>query len=644
MKNLIYLILTTAVYSLSGQYFQWGIANAGNGDQLSKIVQVRNDIVYTVGSFQQSFDADPSASTYILSSQGQLDIFFIKYTTDGQLLEAYSLGGTGNEDYDPGFCIDPTGNFYFTFNFEGTIDADFMTSSVASYTAQNASDFLLAKYSPNGQLLWAHQFDELGTAETGYSIVATDSTVFFTGLIAGSADMDPGIGIHQLTSTGQDLVVASYSSTGIYRWAFMLENDHPTATGNNVCLDADGNLLVAGYFRGTNIDFDPGPGSFLMTQSSNFFDFFLAKYSHEGIFSWAHHTGANSDNVTYALKASGNDIIVGGYITGNTDLDPGSGVLMHQSKGLSDAYLARFASNGSLTWVKAFGSSGYDDVISLDISTTGNIVVTGGFQGDTMVVETGDTLFSPSSDSQFDAYVAEFDPSGNCLWTMSYGDANYDQGSDVSIDEFNNWYLTGNISTAADLDPSVDIALINGIQGNDQVLFKLSPCIRMRTALSSKLRVKEDESVSIALQVQQGNPVRFIWYKDGTLIQEQSAQWTLSPVQFEDRGMYQAQLEDACENRIRSTSLSLEVLPSIKVYELLSPNNDQRNDYFHIRHITLDVFKDHEIVILNRWGQKVFESKAYQNDWEGDNLPEGNYFYFVKVGEEEFSGRLVIKR
>lgn len=37
-----------------------------------------------------------------------------------------------------------------------------------------------------------------------------------------------------------------------------------------------------------------------------------------------------------------------------------------------------------------------------------------------------------------------------------------------------------------------------------------------------------------------------------------------------------------------------------------------------------------EIQIYSRWGRKVYESPAYQNDWDGDNLSQGVYFYTVK--------------
>jgi len=86
--------------------------------------------------------------------------------------------------------------------------------------------------------------------------------------------------------------------------------------------------------------------------------------------------------------------------------------------------------------------------------------------------------------------------------------------------------------------------------------------------------------------------------------------------------------------------------------EGFSPNGDGINDYFIINgadqyEITLQVF--------NRWGDKVYESKHYQNDWNGisntgllinNNLPNGTYFYIINLnnGEKEKMGYITINR
>jgi hypothetical protein len=49
---------------------------------------------------------------------------------------------------------------------------------------------------------------------------------------------------------------------------------------------------------------------------------------------------------------------------------------------------------------------------------------------------------------------------------------------------------------------------------------------------------------------------------------------------------------------------------------------------------------------LNRWGNVVFEKEGYSNDWNGDNLNAGTYFYtlIVNDGEQEYKGFIQIVR
>ena len=41
-------------------------------------------------------------------------------------------------------------------------------------------------------------------------------------------------------------------------------------------------------------------------------------------------------------------------------------------------------------------------------------------------------------------------------------------------------------------------------------------------------------------------------------------------------------------------------------------------------------YESSELTVFNRWGRIVFHSKDYQNDWDGDDLPDATYFYVLK--------------
>ncbi|RAW02394.1 tandem-95 repeat protein, partial [Pseudochryseolinea flava] len=72
--------------------------------------------------------------------------------------------------------------------------------------------------------------------------------------------------------------------------------------------------------------------------------------------------------------------------------------------------------------------------------------------------------------------------------------------------------------------------------------------------------------------------------------------------------------------------------------EGFSPNGDNNNDTFVIGYRGAEAI---QLEVFNRWGNLVYKNNNYQNDWRGTamygivlggELPDGTYFYKVKVG------------
>jgi len=86
----------------------------------------------------------------------------------------------------------------------------------------------------------------------------------------------------------------------------------------------------------------------------------------------------------------------------------------------------------------------------------------------------------------------------------------------------------------------------------------------------------------------------------------------------------------------------------IFVPEGFSPNGDGFNDYLVLTGMSF--YANSVLVIYNRWGEKVFESINYQNDWDGTHmfsktgdvqLPTGTYFYVFEPERNDVSGNPV---
>lgn len=100
-------------------------------------------------------------------------------------------------------------------------------------------------------------------------------------------------------------------------------------------------------------------------------------------------------------------------------------------------------------------------------------------------------------------------------------------------------------------------------------------------------------------------------------------------------------------NPANNTAIDYKEVAGITIPNVFTPNGDGKNDTFTIPDIAQ--YKENELIILNRWGTQVYQAKNYQNNWTGDRLDDGTYFYSLRVknnkGEqEEYKGYLTLLR
>jgi len=91
-----------------------------------------------------------------------------------------------------------------------------------------------------------------------------------------------------------------------------------------------------------------------------------------------------------------------------------------------------------------------------------------------------------------------------------------------------------------------------------------------------------------------------------------------------DTGLYALMVQDA-DGCMDSVSYKLEE-NGVLVPNIFGPGTRETdNQTFVIKGMI-----GPEVQIFSRWGRKVYESTAYQNDWDGEKCTEGVYFYTIK--------------
>ena len=83
-----------------------------------------------------------------------------------------------------------------------------------------------------------------------------------------------------------------------------------------------------------------------------------------------------------------------------------------------------------------------------------------------------------------------------------------------------------------------------------------------------------------------------------------------------------------------------------EISNIVTPNEDGQNDTWKISDYTQ--IAGCTTIIYNRWGQPVYQSNDYQNEWggtkDGEPLPDGVYYYSIKCSDTEYKGTVNLFR
>ena len=108
---------------------------------------------------------------------------------------------------------------------------------------------------------------------------------------------------------------------------------------------------------------------------------------------------------------------------------------------------------------------------------------------------------------------------------------------------------------------------------------------------------------------------------------------------------YEVADENGLVSNIATISVVVETRP-FKIPNVFTPNGDGKNDVFEI--VGIEGFDRVAITVVNRWGNEVYRNNNYQNNWDGQGLNEGTYYYVIITHDggrqERYAGWVLIKK
>jgi hypothetical protein len=375
-----------------------------------------NGNTYVAGSFvgTATFPTSPTPTTF--TSAGENDIFVAKYDVSGNVVWAQRFGGIHGDGANA-IKYDGFGNVYVVGSYVESTD---FNGTLLSNPIAGTTDVYIAKISAaTGSVIWVRQ--GAGSNSFYYDFnsraaldVAVDSNgnPYITGNFTGNITFSP---LATLSTGWWDIYVVKYSAAGAAQWAVQAgspEAGYSSESGKGIAVDQSGNVYITGVLNGTSAYptmfgsipvVSGGGGGFYES------DFFIAKYNQSTAnWEWVRNGGGSGNDYgnKISLDAAG-DAYVNGFYEGTATFGPS----ILTSVGGNDYFIAKYLSNGNLSWIHSTEGVGYFGGSSSKVDANGNFYFGGTFDG-TITVGT-ETFTSSGYDN---SYIASWNSGGNFQW------------------------------------------------------------------------------------------------------------------------------------------------------------------------------------------------------------------------------------
>jgi len=323
-------------------------------------------------------------------------------------------------------------------SMEGTITFAAGLPGQVTLTSSDGVDGYLARYAPNGTIVWTRRLLGPGDAGPATAVaVMTDGDVVvsgYFGFFGGSLTLGEGQpGQVTLVSAGDDDgFIARYTGSGILEWARRIGG---TSVDQALAVSAlpGGAVAVTGLFAGTITLGASEPNETTLVAPAGL-DCYVATYAANGALLWATATESTAYAIGWGVGCGTDGTVsVAGVYSGTTTFGVGEpNEATHVSVGGSDdVFVARFAANGTVVWVRSAGGTGWEELSGVAQATDGSVRLTGSFSGlSTFGAEglTPTTLDAPPSAAR-NAFLASYAADGTFAWAKQSASADVGNSS-----------------------------------------------------------------------------------------------------------------------------------------------------------------------------------------------------------------------
>jgi hypothetical protein len=271
--------------------------------------------------------------------------------------------------------------------------------------ASDAGDAATGVASGVGRLLWSRQPGTSDVDEARGVATDKDGNIYVVGTTLGAlGGRNKGDG---------DAWVIKFAGDGRRLWSRQ-PGTSAVDFAQDVATDTHGNVYVVGTTLGA-----------LGRRNKGGTDAWVIKFDSGGRRLWSRQPGTTDDDEALGVATDTDGSV---YVVGST-----FGALGGPLKGVQDAWMIKFDSDGRRLWGRQPGTSDGDSATGVTTDTDGNVYVVGTTFGALGGPKRGNT----------DAWVIKFDGDGHQLWSQQPGTSDGDRAFAVATDADGNVYVVG---------------------------------------------------------------------------------------------------------------------------------------------------------------------------------------------------------
>ncbi len=393
IRKLFVLVFVFIICALAGkaQTFSWGIRAGTSGIDNYKAVAIdAQNNVYGLFYFNALLTIDSAGTPKTFNTAGQQDVLIVKYNCNKVFQWAVQVGGTfsdGGSNVFSDLVADTSGNIYVASTITGS--ANFISGSgqTTNRTSAGAQDGFLMKLGSDGTIQWINLLGGTNNDEATSVVVDRLQNVYVAGYHTGNATFGsttpPNLLRNSLAGSA-DYFLVKYNPAGVAQY-LVGGASNGTDLINSIAVDSSFNIYAVGVFGGGG-NFNGFFGANALNNSAGN-GAFLAAFNATGAAQWGVGMGAALNEVMndVVVDDQTNRIFVSGSFQGTSTLTsrPGGTAQNLTAIGNFDAFIAAFTLTGGTQWARSFAGASNENANSVELSATGELIVTGEINGST---------------------------------------------------------------------------------------------------------------------------------------------------------------------------------------------------------------------------------------------------------------------